>query len=157
MPNDPKYAIERSITLYNRMEELNRLNDGLEEIGAELGWQQRSVLDLSLACEELVVNIVHYGYPSGIEGIIEVVVKASRDEVEISVADQGIPFNPLKEQPDPLAILEMELDARPVGGLGIFFVKRLMDSIHYEYGDGMNRLCMRKRLQPVRQLGGENA
>lgn len=157
MSNDPNYAIDRSIQLYNRMEELNRLNDGIEEIGAALGWPRRSILDLALACEELIVNIVHYGYPPGIDGMIEVVVKASQEEVEIRIADHGVPFNPLAEQSDPLSLLEMDLEERPVGGLGIFFVKKTMDTVHYEYEDGMNRLLMRKRLQPVKPWGGEEA
>lgn len=144
MSNEPHYTVGRTLRLRNDMEELGRLNEGLEEIGSELEWAPRSVLDLSLACEELVVNIVNYGYPVGSEGIIEVELRASKNEVEIRLADRGKPFDPFQSA-DPLDLLEMDVEERPIGGLGIFFVKRLMDEVHYEYGDGMNRVRLLKR------------
>lgn len=144
MSNAPQYTIGRSLRLRNELEELQRLNEELEEVGRTLGWAPRSVLDLSLACEELVVNIVNYGYPVGSEGIIEVELRASEDEVEIALGDHGKPFDPLRTA-DPLDLLEMDVEDRPIGGLGIFFVKRLMDEVEYEYAGGMNRLRLRKK------------
>ncbi|WP_051251233.1 ATP-binding protein [Paenibacillus harenae] len=144
MSNDWQFPIDREIKLYNRMDELHRLNEGLEVVGSEAGWPERAVLDLSLACEELVVNIVNYGFPSGGEHPIHVLIQASPNSVEVMIEDGGIPFNPLQEA-DPLALLDLELEDRPIGGLGIFFVKRLMDDIHYEYAEGLNRFRMRKQ------------
>ncbi|MGO4543409.1 ATP-binding protein [Paenibacillus sp. 2TAB23] len=142
MSNDWQFPIDREIKLYNRMDELQRLNEGLEEIGAEVGWTARAVLDLSLACEELVVNIVNYGFPSGGEHHIDVLIQASPSSVEVKIEDGGVPFNPLQTA-DASTLLELE--DRPIGGLGIFFVKRLMDDIHYEYAGGLNRFRMRKQ------------
>lgn len=144
MSNDWQFPIDREIKLRNRIDELQRLNEGLEEIGAEAGWPERAVLDLSLACEELVVNIVNYGFPSGGEHHIDVIIQASPSSVEVKIEDGGVPFNPLQKA-DPLALLEFDLEDRPIGGLGIFFVKRLMDDIHYEYAGGLNRFRMRKQ------------
>jgi serine/threonine-protein kinase RsbW len=146
MSKDWQVPIDREIKLYNRLDELQRLNEGLEQIGAEVGWPERAVLDLSLACEELVVNIVNYGFPSGGVHPIDVRIQASRSSVEVKIVDGGIPFNPLKET-DPFDLLELEVEDRPIGGLGIFFVKRLMDDIHYEYAEGLNRFCMRKQFR----------
>lgn len=147
MSNDRQFPIDREIKLCNRIDELQRLNEGLEEIGAEVGWPQRAVLDLTLACEELVVNIVNYGFPTGEEHHIDVIIQASPSRVEVKIEDGGVPFNPLQEA-DPLALLELELEDRPIGGLGIFFVKRLMDDIHYEYAGGLNRFRMSKQFKP---------
>lgn len=147
MLDDRQYPIDREIKLFNRMDELERLNERLEEIGAVAGWTSRAVLDLSLACEELVVNIVNYGFPSGGEHCIDVTIHATPSCVEVRIEDGGIPFNPLEDS-DASALLELELEDRPVGGLGIFFVKRLMDDIHYEYTGGLNRFRMRKQFQP---------
>ncbi|MHA6485332.1 ATP-binding protein [Paenibacillus sp. strain BS8-2] len=144
MSNWPQHTIECSLRLRNDMEELQRLNEELEAVGNTLGWAPRSVLDLSLACEELVVNIVNYGYPVGSVGQIEVELRASKDAVEINLADHGKPFDPLQKA-DPLDLLDLDVEDRPIGGLGIFFVKRLMDEVEYEYADGMNRLRLRKR------------
>lgn len=144
MSNEWQFPIDREIKLCNRLDELHRLNEGLEEIGAEAGWSERAVLDLSLACEELVVNIVNYGFPSGGDHYIDVSIQASPSSVEVKIEDGGVPFNPLQGA-DPLALLELEIEDRPIGGLGIFFVKRLMDDIHYEYSEGLNRFRMRKQ------------
>ncbi len=146
MSKEWQVPIDREIKIYNRLDELQRLNEGLEQIGAEVGWPERAVLDLSLACEELVVNIVNYGFPAGGEHLIDVSIQASRSSVEVKIVDGGIPFNPLEET-DPFDLLELDIEDRPIGGLGIFFVKRLMDDIHYEYAEGLNRFCMRKQFQ----------
>ncbi|MDQ0061114.1 ATP-binding protein [Paenibacillus harenae] len=147
MLKDRQYPIDREIKLFNRMDELERLNERLEEIGSDVGWTARAVLDLSLACEELVVNIVNYGFPSGGEHCIDVTIHASPSSVEVKIEDGGIPFNPLLDS-DADALLALELEDRPIGGLGIFFVKRLMDDIHYEYTGGLNRFRMRKQFRP---------
>lgn len=147
--NDRQYPIGRVIKLFNRMEELQRLNERLEEIGTDAGWPARAVLDLSLACEELVVNIVNYGFPTGGEHCIDVTIHASPTSVEVKIEDGGVPFNPLEEQDRPAAP-HLELEDRPIGGLGIFFVKRLMDDIHYEYSGGLNRFWMRKQFKPMK-------
>lgn len=145
MSNDPQFPIARAIRLHNRIDELPRLNEGLEELGADLGWSSRSVTDLMLACEEIVVNIVHYGYPDSGEHWIQIDVYAAADRVQIRVSDGGVPFNPLARSVDPLSLLDMELDDRPIGGLGIFFVTKVMDEVQYEHAGGMNRLTMSKR------------
>ena len=63
--------------------------------------------------------------------------------VEVTFADEGIPFDPLaKEDPD----VTLNADSRPIGGLGIFMVKKSMDSVEYEYKDGKNILKFRKDL-----------
>lgn len=156
MSNDQQFLIDREIKLHNRLDELNRLNEQLEEIGMEAGWPSRTVLDLSLACEELLVNIVNYGYPMGGEHSIAITVTASPANVEVRIEDGGVPFNPLAQaNPDT----SLDLEERMTGGLGIFFVKRLMDDIHYERAGNLNRFSMRKRLaaagqQDQQQLSG---
>ena len=157
MMDNSQYPIDRKLKLYNRLEELHLLNAGLEQVGAAAGWSERAVLDLSLACEELVVNTVNYGFPEGGEHVIEVQIQASRSGVEIVIEDRGVPFDPLRSGADPLAQLDMDLEDRPIGGLGIYFVKRLMDEIQYERIGNMNRIHMRKQLaieEANREPGG---
>ena len=147
MSNDNRIEIDRIITLVNRLDALQQLNEQLEEIGAAVCWSERSVLDLSLACEEIVVNIMNYGYPGGGEHEIEIRIKASPGVVRISIRDDGVPFDPLQEA-DPLSLLDLDVDDRPIGGLGIFFVKRLMDEVSYVYEEGRNCIMMSKSYEP---------
>ncbi len=62
---------------------------------------------------------------------------------EITFADSGIPYDPLKRE-DPDVLLSAE--DREIGGLGIFMVKKTMDDMFYEYRDGQNLLTIRKKI-----------
>ena len=99
---------------------------------------------IELSIEEAVENVVQYAYEGGI-GWLE--AGTSLDDksliLTIELRDAGLPFNPLeKEDPD----ITLSADKRPVGGLGIYICKNMMDSISYRYEDGNNVLVMKKRV-----------
>lgn len=89
---------------------------------------------IDLAVEEIFVNIAHYS------GAAEAIINCSfeNDKLEITFSDSGVPFNPLAK-PDP--DLTLNAEEREIGGLGIFLTKKFMDTVSYEYKDGMN--CLR--------------
>ena len=89
---------------------------------------------IDLAIEEIFVNIAHYS------GADEAIINCSfeNDKLEITFSDSGVPFNPLAK-PDP--DLTLNAEEREIGGLGIFLTKKFMDTVSYEYKDGMN--CLR--------------
>ena len=97
---------------------------------------------IELSVEEAVENVVQYAYEGGI-GWLE--AGTSLDDqslvLTIELRDAGVPFNPLeKADPD----ITLSATERPVGGLGIYLCKRMMDSISYRYEDGNNVLTMKK-------------
>lgn len=99
---------------------------------------------ICVAIEEVFVNIAHYAYPNG-AGSAEIAIgvdQASRIATFI-ISDAGVPFNPL-EKPDP--DITKTAEEREVGGLGIFIVKRTMDTVHYARVQNENRLTMTKKL-----------
>ena len=89
---------------------------------------------IDLAVEEIFVNIAHYS------GSAEAIINTSfeNDKLEVTFSDSGVPFNPLAK-PDPDITLNAE--EREIGGLGIYLTKKFMDTVSYEYKDGMN--CLR--------------
>ena len=95
---------------------------------------------IRLSVEEIAENIVNYAYNNG-NGFVE--ITTTLDEagmLTISFKDAGVPFNPLeKEDPD----ITLSLDERPVGGLGIFICKKMMDSVSYVFEDGCNNFTMK--------------
>lgn len=96
---------------------------------------------LQLVTEEIVVNVVSYAYPDGAEGELEVEISASDEEIKLEFSDSGKPFNPLeKEDPDTT----LSAEERPIGGLGIFLVKQMMDDVRYRYENGRNILTISK-------------
>ena len=99
---------------------------------------------IELSVEEAVDNVVQYAYEGGI-GWLE--AGTSLDDkslvLTIELRDAGVPFNPLeKDDPD----ITLSAKERPVGGLGIYLCKQMMDSISYRYEDGNNVLVMTKRV-----------
>ena len=99
---------------------------------------------ISVAIEEVFVNVARYAYPNG-EG--EMTLGISFDEetrtVTFRMADRGIPFDPL-QKPDPDITLSAE--EREIGGLGIFITKKTMDTLSYAYENGENVLTMTKKI-----------
>lgn len=102
----------------------------------------RERMHIELVTEEIFVNIASYAYP---EGGGSVVVRRSGGEgaegLSLTFIDGGVPYDPLKK-PDP--DLTLSADERPIGGLGVFLVKKIVDEAHYEYREGKNILTVRK-------------
>lgn len=94
---------------------------------------------IAIAVEEIFVNIAHYAYNPLVGGaVIRVAVD---NEVVIEFEDKGAPYNPLeKEDPD----ITTGVDEREIGGLGIFMVKKIMDTVEYRHDDNKNVLVIRK-------------
>ena len=100
------------------------------------------LLKIRLAVEESVENIVNYAYENG-SGYLEAATERSGSLLAITLKDAGTPFNPLdREDPD----ITLSAEERPIGGLGIFLCKKLMDSVEYEFVNGCNKLTIRKRI-----------
>lgn len=110
----------------------------------EAGCSPKAQMQIDVAIEEIFVNIAHYAYPSGNgEATIYMEEDASSKTVQITFEDEGIPYDPLKnEDPD----ITLSAEERPIGGLGIFMVKKSMDDVSYEYSDGKNRLTIKKKI-----------
>ena len=99
---------------------------------------------IDIAVEEIFVNIANYAYtPETGDATIKVGISEDPLEVTISFADSGVPYDPLaKEDPD----ITLPAEKRPIGGLGIYMVKKSMDNVEYEHKDGMNIFVIRKKL-----------
>ena len=98
---------------------------------------------VSLAFEELVSNCVRHGYDDEEEHIIDVVLTLSQQTLTILVVDDGRAFDASKAPPPDLSL---DIEKRPVGGLGIHLLRELTDSMSYERRGGKNRLTLTKKL-----------
>ena len=100
----------------------------------------RDAMKLSVAVEELYVNVASYAYAPR-TGPVEIRTDITEHSAEITFIDSGRPYNPL-EKPDPDITLSAE--DRPIGGLGIYMVKKSMDAMTYRYENGQNIVTIRK-------------
>lgn len=104
--------------------------------------QQEMMFTFNLVCEEIVTNVVNYAYPDDSDGPLTIVVDETDDAVELTFIDNGIPFNPLAKDPPDTSLPP---EKRPIGGLGIFLVKQMMDDVAYRYVDGRNVFTVKKK------------
>ena len=130
------------LTVKADISQLDRVLSFADTILEEAGCSAKAQIQIDIAIEELFVNIANYAYPEGDgDAVIEVEADGSARSVKIVFEDSGIPYNPLEnEDPD----ISLSAEDRPIGGLGIFMVKKSMDEVSYEYKDGKNRLTVRK-------------
>ena len=108
------------------------------------GCPMKTQTAVCVAIEEVFVNVARYAYGEG-EGNVTLGIGFDEDSrtVTFRMADKGIPFDPLKK-PDPDITLSIE--ERQIGGLGIFIVKKTMDTVAYTYEDNQNILTMIKKI-----------
>ena len=131
---------------------LSRGDDGLEHLARRLdAFAARHALtadvrrDLHLVVDEVVNNIVRHAQPRHPEVTVHVSVDGTA--LQIGVVDDGDAFDP---RANPAPDTTLALEDRPVGGLGIFLVRQLMEDVHYRRIRGKNHLTLRRRLAPGR-------
>jgi anti-sigma regulatory factor (Ser/Thr protein kinase) len=117
------------------------VNERLDKLGCS---EHISVL-VNVAIDEIFSNIAHYAYATETgPATVRVEVDENPPSVVITFIDHGVPFDPLAgKQPDTTKLPKAE---RPIGGLGLFMVRKIMDDVAYEYKDGQNILTIRKKL-----------
>lgn len=140
-PTEEKNILNEELILHNDVKEVTLLNDFMKQMGEQLSIDKHLVLNLRLAVEEAVVNVMEYAYPAGTSGVINVRLKSDGHRLKIIITDSGTPFNPTEVA---LADTTLSAEERPVGGLGILLVRELMDTINYERINNKNVLTLSK-------------
>lgn len=132
-----------TLELRNDLHELPKLTTMLARCGEQFHISDALVRQLELALDEIITNIVSYGYADGTEHLIRIDVGVDGGRITAVVEDDGLAFNPLERAaPDTTAAIE----DREVGGLGIHLVRELMDHVRYDRVGTSNRLTMVKML-----------
>ncbi len=128
-----------SITLPARMASLMPSLSFVKTCTESTGFHAKRIGEIELCLEEILVNIINYAYPER-PGEMDISCGLKEDgTLIINVADQGVPFDILSvERPDITA----SVDERHIGGLGIFFVKQLMDDVNYRRENDKNILTL---------------
>jgi anti-sigma regulatory factor (Ser/Thr protein kinase) len=126
-----------AIELKNDLSELTRLTEALEDCGGSDGLSPGAISKVNLALEEIVTNIISYGWEGNGEHRIKVDLRLKDRGLTARIEDDGRPFNPLlRVEPD----VTLPLEARVVGGLGLLLVKRLMNHVSYSRLEDKNVL-----------------
>lgn len=137
-----------SLVIRNDVEEFRRVKGLLREYCGCMKLSRRQSERIVLAAEEALSNVIHYAYPKGVAGKIDVTFNTTTDDdgdyFTITISDSGEEFNPLAQPPiDP----EQTVSSGQIGGLGIYLYQQLMDDVSYERTpDGQNVLILKKKL-----------
>ncbi|MBT7261234.1 MAG: ATP-binding protein [Desulfobacula sp.] len=120
----------------------NTVNEIQEFVGHTLMKNKissKKIASLELIIEEIITNIVNYGFKVKSNGVIDIGVDFLNHDMLIEINDNGIAFNPLeKKDPD----VDARIDDRSIGGLGIFLVKQLAKKVDYSRENDKNNLSI---------------
>ena len=131
--------MEKEIRISNNLNEIVVLASFIEELGEELSLPAETVMNINLALEEAVANIIMYAYPP--KDIILLKVTSTEKQLIFLLTDKGASFDPTQvEEVD----ITLPIEERPIGGLGIFLIRSIMNEISYQRIDNENRLIMKK-------------
>jgi anti-sigma B factor antagonist/serine/threonine-protein kinase RsbW len=146
-------AVERHLIIPGILSKVPEACDFVVQAAESAGLDERSVYYCCMAVDEWCTNIIEHGYNGEDEhNRIEITCENKKNYVSIMIVDESPPFDPTSlsvEEPSRF------LEEREPGGLGWFFIRKIMDEVHYEYRDGRNCLTMIKR--GVEVAGAANA
>lgn len=141
---DQNVRFQKETTLSNDISQIPQLNTYVDEVCEAIGFDMGATMQMNLAMEEAVVNVMNYAYPKGTAGDIHIMAVANDKRIKFIIQDSGMPFDPtMRNEVDT----SLSAEDRPIGGLGIHLITQLMDSINYERKDNMNVLTLRKKLE----------
>ena len=136
--------MRKEICIKNKVSELEKVAQFIEEISEELGLSMELQMNLNLVMEEMVSNVIFYAYPEGEDAEIELLAKSDGKELTFVLSDQGKEFDPTaKEDANP----DINPADREIGGMGIFIVKNIMNKVTYQRLEGRNLLTMTKGIE----------
>lgn len=145
---EPTAGSALRLALKNDSFELGRLRESFDEFADRHRIPDQARFDLQLCLEELVLNVINYGFDDDEEHEVQVDFEIRDDSrtMTVSIRDDGRKFDPLTEVPEP--DVEGNLEDRAVGGLGVHFVRQFMDGASYRHAGGKNCLTLTKNLGP---------
>src|SRR5215831_17068716 len=132
-----------TVSFKNQLGEIKRLEQVVTEFAQHHHWSPQALFEVNISLEEILTNIISYGYEDNREHEIILRLAFTDGEMTAEIEDDGKPFNPLQmAEPD----LDKPLEEREIGGLGIYLVRKFMTDLAYQRHEGKNRLTLKKKI-----------
>ena len=135
--------MEKKLVIKNDIAEICKLAIFIEELSEELALTPELTFNLNLVLEEAVSNVILYAYGEEKQKEITLLANMSDNNLTFVLTDYGKEFDPTKV---PDADVTLSAEEREIGGLGIFLIRQIMDTVEYQRMDGKNVLIMGKQL-----------
>jgi len=134
--------MEHRLSIPGQFDRLEQISKFIEQSGLEAGLDETAICRCQLAVDEACTNIIEHAYEGEGHGSIDICCEPEAGELTITIEDHGKPFDP-NSVPTPQ--LNTNLEDMQVGGLGLYFMRQVMDAVEFSYQDGSNKLVLVKR------------
>jgi anti-sigma regulatory factor (Ser/Thr protein kinase) len=135
--------MEKKLVIKNDISEISKLATFIGELSEELDLTPELNFNLNLVLEEAISNVILYAYGKEEQKEISLVAYLSDNNLVFVLTDSGMEFDPTKV---PDADVTLSAEEREIGGLGIYLIRQIMNTVEYQRIDGKNVLTMRKEL-----------
>ena len=143
-PNEGAQTLILELTVKNQYIEIDRVNGEFNTFAEKCRLSDSIRRKVNLVFDELLNNIISYAFQDEEEHHIGIRVEHSVDKLNITISDDGSPFN-IFNKPPPQT--DLKLEDRPIGGMGIHLVRSVMDDYYYRRENGKNISTLIKNLE----------
>jgi anti-sigma regulatory factor (Ser/Thr protein kinase) len=131
------------IVIGNNLAEMAKIADLVEQFGAAHAVPQKAIIDLNICLDEIVSNTITYGYSDAARHEIAVELSLEDNLLRAEIKDDAAPFDPREAEAPPAP----DPKSPKIGGLGLHFVKSLINEINYRRDGNHNVTTLTKKLQ----------
>ena len=134
---------EFKLSVTSNMKNLTAISDFITSVAKKLGLDDDQTFALQMAVDEACANVIEHAYGGQTNGTISIHCQTLNDDVVVTIHDHGRPFDP---QSVPRPDITAPLEKRQNGGLGLYLMEKLMDSVEWAFdAEKGNTLTLRKR------------
>ncbi len=135
---------EATVRIANDLSEIVKVDEKLDDFAEQFGVSPAIAATFHIIFDDLLNNVISYGFNDEQRHFIDISLELTVYSLTVSIADDGVPFNPLAETtPDTT----LSIEDRPIGGMGIHLVINMVDDISYQRTADKNVLTLRKSFQ----------
>lgn len=127
----------------NKIEALSILAGKIENLAEKWELPVPLTMNLNLVLEEAVSNVIFYAFNDHQKHLIQISLALENKILTVEIVDDGIPFDPLSQK---LPDITLPVEERPIGGLGILLILKIMDQVSYSRQNNQNRLTLVKNI-----------
>lgn len=137
---------EKRLSVPGRYDQISAICDFVADGAVKAGLDEAGVFGVQLACDEACTNIIEHAYGQEDAGSIDVSWQISDKILTVTIKDHGRTFNPDNVPAPEIPTNSQEADQLKVGGLGVHFIRKMMDEISFTSDKKGNTLVLKKRL-----------
>jgi len=131
------------LKLTNTINNLPIISDFVNDALTQFALDAATINRIQLVVDEACTNVINYAYSEEGTGLLYLKLEYKDQELIITLKDWGKPFDPNTIPPPDLSL---DVEDRKIGGLGIYFIKNIMDDINYQFDNGCNNLVLKKKI-----------